>query len=144
MKYIKLITLVLLIVLSMSAVAQDGKASQFKNSLNISESEYVSESWLRHINGMQNRKVAVYRVQVYSGQGQDAKQKASNVKSRCVALLPDIPSFIEWESPYFKVSVGNFKSRSEATKAKEKLNRDFPGAFLVSSRVSPKSLELDE
>lgn len=129
---------------SIGAFAQDDRAVQFKSRLNISESANIKAAWLNHVIEAQNKKVTVYRVQVYSGQGQYAKHKASDVKSKCVVLLPGIPSFIEWQSPYFKVSVGNFKDKSDATKIKEKLSDDFPGAFLVSTSVYPKIILSDE
>ncbi|MFV0346309.1 MAG: hypothetical protein ACK5IQ_08720 [Bacteroidales bacterium] len=145
MKYTKFIGLILFFLFGVcGAFAQGGKASQFKNELNISESESVRAAWLQHIDKAQSEEVTVFRVQVYSGQGQGAKQEASDVKTTCVSMLPNVPSFIEWKSPYFKVSVGNFKDKSEATKTKEYLSSNFPGAFIVSTKVAVKILLSNE
>ena len=47
-------------------------------------------------------------------------------------LHPEIPAQIIFESPYYKLTAGNFRTKNEALKTKHKISRNFPGAYPVS------------
>ena len=47
-------------------------------------------------------------------------------------LYPDIPAQITFDSPYYKLTVGNFKTKNEALKIKHKISKQFPGAHPIS------------
>ena len=46
----------------------------------------------------------------------------------------DIPVYRSYVNPYFKVTVGDFRSRSEAMQLLETIRRDFPAAFIVKEK----------
>jgi hypothetical protein len=47
-------------------------------------------------------------------------------------LYPEIPAQITFNSPYYKLTVGNFRTKNEALKIKKKIARNFPGAHPIS------------
>ena len=47
-------------------------------------------------------------------------------------LYPKTPSQITFNSPYYKLTVGNFRTKNEALKIKEKIKNKFPGAHPIS------------
>ena len=46
-------------------------------------------------------------------------------------IYPEIPAHITFESPYYKLTVGNFRTRNEALRIKHKISKNFPGAHPV-------------
>jgi hypothetical protein len=76
-----------------------------------------------------------YRIQVYSGNNQDAAEKAKETVYRLDSNLePEIIYF----TPNFKVKVGNYYDRVEAYETLVKIRQAFPQALLLPERVSIK------
>jgi hypothetical protein len=76
-----------------------------------------------------------YRIQVYSGNSQDAAEKAKETVYRLDSNLePEIIYF----TPNFKVKVGNYYDRVEAYETLVKIRQAFPQALLIPERVSIK------
>ena len=75
-----------------------------------------------------------YRVQLFQGN----KENAYQMKARFIARYEDIPVYIRFYSPDFKVRIGDFRTRSEAIKWKYTIEKDFPDAFLfiVEDRIN--------
>ena len=56
-------------------------------------------------------------------------------------LYPEIPAQIIFDSPYYKLTVGNFRTRNEAIKIKHQINKVFPGAHPVPIIMDPNLLK---
>jgi len=61
---------------------------------------------------------------------------------------PEYRSYIDFQAPYFKVRIGDFKTREEATELRDRLSNMFTGGvFVVPAiiNVSPdKELQNEE
>lgn len=68
-----------------------------------------------------------YTVQIHNGSLEDAREKRKDYTK----LKKDWPSSIHYETPNYKLWVGNFDSRLEADKALLSLKDDFPSAFVL-------------
>jgi hypothetical protein len=71
-----------------------------------------------------------YRIQIYSGNRSEAEKTQSTFKS----LNLDLSSKLVYETPNYKIWVGNFRDRLEADRALKKIKATFPAAF----RFKPK------
>ena len=56
-------------------------------------------------------------------------------------LYPGIPAQITFDSPYYKLTVGNFRTRNEALKIKHQISNSFPGAHPVPIIIDPILLD---
>ena len=52
-------------------------------------------------------------------------------------LFPEIPVQIIFDSPYYKLTVGNFRTRNEALKVKDLISTKFPGAHHIKCVINP-------
>ena len=52
-------------------------------------------------------------------------------------LYPKIPAQITFDSPYYKLTVGNFRTRNEAIKIKHQISKAFPGAHPIPIIIDP-------
>ncbi|MFD0976680.1 SPOR domain-containing protein [Salinimicrobium gaetbulicola] len=66
-----------------------------------------------------------YRIQLFSGDNNQASKMIKEYR----ALYPQWPSTIVYETPNYKVWVGNFRSSLEADKALLTIKKTFPAAF---------------
>lgn len=48
----------------------------------------------------------------------------------------DLPTYVVYMQPYYRVRVGNFTSRAEAQRALSAVERQFPGSFIVPDTVT--------
>ena len=68
-----------------------------------------------------------FRIQLYNGNESQAKQ----VKAKFGAVNNDVKSYLKFESPEWKVHVGNYKNKLEADKALLAFKDNFSGAIVI-------------
>jgi hypothetical protein len=73
-----------------------------------------------------------YRVQIYFG---GARQKAADVKSDFSSKHPDVPSYLTYLAPNFKVRVGDFHTRLEAQGFLKSIEGQYPTSFIVQDEI---------
>ena len=83
-----------------------------------------------------NQKLDGWRVQIFFEGGNKSYQLALNKKSSFIANHPEIPVYLTFNAPYYKVRVGNFRSRSEAEILLKELKENYPNAFLVKTVIN--------
>ena len=100
----------------------------------IIQDKRVNELVLKHvlINEAKKGKMKGYRVQIHFG---SEKAKALDVKSKFISQNHKEDAYLDYQQPYFKIRVGNFRTQLEAYKLLQEISGDFPGAFIVSDDI---------
>jgi len=71
-----------------------------------------------------------------------AKQKEiMQLKINFINLYPEIPAYLEYDAPYYRVRVGNFRTKLEAIKIKHQISKNFPGAYPVPEIINFSQLK---
>lgn len=76
-----------------------------------------------------------YRIQIYSG---SKKQPARQARLKFSQLYRKTKAHESYEQPYFKVRVGDFKTKIEALKFRNELIKHFPNCFIVKDDIKFK------
>lgn len=72
-------------------------------------------------------KIQGYRTQVFSGNNQRAsKDEAFNKEREIKELFPDVPTYVSYNAPFWKLRVGDFRSHEEAYHMMRQLMAAFP------------------
>ncbi|MFM2207306.1 MAG: hypothetical protein RL213_1281 [Bacteroidota bacterium] len=79
-----------------------------------------------------HQSVPGYRVQIYFGVN---RPKASEVKLDFAGRFPDVPAYLTYQQPNFKVRVGDFRNRYEALQFMKSLEGLYPTVFVVPDEV---------
>ena len=67
------------------------------------------------------------------------REDALAAKTKIYSYFPELKAYLLYQSPYFKLKVGNFKERKEAEVYQKKLNSFFPkGVFIMNDIVELK------
>jgi hypothetical protein len=74
-----------------------------------------------------------YRIQIYFG---GVRPKASEVKLDFSGKHSDVPSYISYTAPNFKVRVGDFRTRLEAVKFMKSIEGQYPTIFIVPDEIA--------
>ncbi len=72
-----------------------------------------------------------FRVQIYSDSGSRSRLRTEKVKAEFDERYPETGSYLIYEEPYFKIRVGNFRTRLDARKFLEKLSHKYEYAYIV-------------
>ena len=91
-----------------------------------------------YINTLAIRNQPGFRVQVIST---NKRNEANEMKTKVMQLFPDYRTYLDYQAPYFKVRVGDFKNRDEATDLRDKLSGSFQGGVFVvpaTINISPE------
>lgn len=94
----------------------------------------------KYINTLALRNVSGYRVQVLSTINRAA---ANETRAKLMRLFPEYDTYLDYQSPYFRVRIGDFLQRDSARALQDELMPYFPnGVFTVRDRINidPKVL----
>lgn len=106
----------------------------------INQSSAVRAALDRQIEANSRKMYSGFRIRIYFDSAQDARDKSLAVLNSFKEKHPDMSGYRTYESPNFKVTVGNFRNRTEADAALETLKREFPSAFVVRERFKYPSV----
>jgi len=74
--------------------------------------------------------VDLYKIQVFQGN----RSGAEEAKSKFESTFDEWPVSMEYETPNYKIWVGNFRSRLEADKALIKIKKNYSNAFIFKPK----------
>lgn len=78
-------------------------------------------------------KIKGFRVQIYNG---NDRRKASQIKLDFMKQFPGIRSYLAYNNPQFRVRVGDFRTRKEATELYNRLTAKFTPCMIVPDIVN--------
>lgn len=77
-----------------------------------------------------------YRIQVINS---NDRNKVFAAKAKIYQLYPDLKPYLMYQPPFYKLKVGNFKTKEEAEEFKKDLLHDFPnGMYVVRDIIEVK------
>ncbi|MBQ5844027.1 MAG: SPOR domain-containing protein [Alistipes sp.] len=81
-----------------------------------------------------------YRIMIFMSNSQNARNDAMAARDTLKMRMPDQPTYITYENPYFKVTAGNCTSQEEALVLLEQIRRSFPKAFIMRENIPLEEL----
>ena len=84
-----------------------------------------------------------YRIQIYSSNNRNARNESSNTQATFISKFPGVVSYQLYAEPgYFKVRVGDFRTKAEAVKLFQRISREFPDSYIVPDIISFPDLNI--
>lgn len=78
-----------------------------------------------------------FRIQIYSSSNRNAKEESSKANAEFLSKFPEsefpeLKSYTQFAQPaYYKIRVGNFRTKTEATRLFLLISKVFPDAYIV-------------
>lgn len=91
-----------------------------------------------------NPLISGFRIQIFYGSGPGSKTEARTIQSEYVKNYPEIPSYLVFQTPNFKIRVGDFRTRLEAEQHLRLIEEEFPNAFIVKDNINLPKIELKQ
>ena len=94
------------------------------------------EDHLKLLENNENKGITGYRVQIFFDSGNYSGDRADRVKKEFEKKYYDIPAYITWKAPNYRVRVGDFRTRLDAEKYLKRINRIYPNAWVIKDKIN--------
>ncbi len=84
------------------------------------------------------RGVPGYRIRIFSESGIGAKEEQQRIRASFLSEFPDIDAYYRYDEPYFKVYIGDCRTRSEALKLYDLIEDKFPNPIIREDYIYTK------
>jgi hypothetical protein len=102
----------------------------------IRQSQMVQESMAAHVEANKSRSLTGYRVRIFFDNSQSARVNSSRALDTFTSSFSGIPAYRSYANPYFKVTVGDYRTKAEAMAILPKIKNLFPSAFIVKEKIN--------
>lgn len=85
--------------------------------------------------------ISGFRIRIYADLGNGAREQSQDTKAKFYELFPEIPIYREYVSPYFRVLVGDYRTKVDALKDFNEIKKHFRSAFIVPDKIKYPELE---
>jgi len=93
----------------------------------------------------QARGMQGFRVQIFTASGNRSKLLTERQEADFNILFPGVRSYITYDEPYFKLRVGDFRTRMEAERFRNQISSRYIVAIVVTDRINfPRLTETTE
>lgn len=106
------------------------------NLVNVNQDAAITDSMNLNIARNSIKQVKGYRVRIYFSNEQSAREESAAAQARFRALYPEHEAYRSFVNPNFKVTAGDFLSKSEALFLKAAIIHQFPSAFVVREDIN--------
>ena len=84
-----------------------------------------------------NSTMSGYRVQIFMEIGNEAIRHAEAMKRSFTEAFPELPVYLSYDQPYYRLRVGDFRNRVEAEKYMRLIKPKFSLAFVTADIINP-------
>ena len=102
----------------------------------VNQTDAVKDAMRRQVADNASRTLSGYRVRIFFDNKQTARSESEETLKRFESMYHDVVAYRTYANPYFKVTVGDFRTRSEAVKLLERIKGAFPSAFVVKENIA--------
>jgi len=116
-----------------SSLAQSDSSVRIIEAPGINRTVQKRIDYARYSNGV----FPGYRIQVNFSQD---RNDANRIRTQFIGKFPNLPTYLPYHQPYFKLYAGDFRTKLEAVRNLKMIKKDFPGAFVVKDKINPPAI----
>jgi hypothetical protein len=115
---------------------------------NVSNAQSVTFAQDSRVNTLVSRSIEFnkiasvegFRINIFFQSGNHSRNSAVSAQNNFSLRFPNMKSYVSFEEPYFRVNVGNFRTRLEAAAVLENLKAAYPQAHVVRDVLNIRDL----
>jgi len=113
------------------------KDNSYPGSVRIIQDDNIKSLVYKHIEHERGRNgIPGYRISVFFATGQGAGEDAFRIRSELNSMYSDIKVHIIHDDVYYRVYLGDFRTRSEAIKYLREVEKRYSGAYIVETTIN--------
>ena len=102
----------------------------------VNQSRAMRTAFDSYVSSNASKKLTGYRIRVYYDNGQNARNRSEAIARSISNAYPGLGVYRTFESPNFKVCVGDFRTKDEALKVFHALKATYPTALLLKDTIN--------
>ena len=102
----------------------------------VNQSPAMRSALERYISANASKRYTGYRIRVYFDNDQSARARSEAIARSISNAYPGMGVYRTFESPNYKVSVGDFRTKDEALKVYHALKANYPTALLTKETIN--------
>ena len=102
----------------------------------VNQSQAMRNAFDNYVSNNASKKMTGYRIRVFYDNGQNARNRSEAISRSISASYPGMGVYRTFESPNFKVCVGDFRTKDEALKLYHALKSSYPTAIILKETIN--------
>ena len=119
-----------------STLAGRSIMSVLGSGVKVNQSQAMRNAFDNYVSNNASKKMSGYRIRVYYENGQNARGRSEAISRSISAAYPGMGVYRTFESPNFKVCVGDFRTKDEALKVFHSLKATYPTAIILKETIN--------
>jgi len=82
-----------------------------------------------------------YRIHLFFESGNNSKARTMSVRDEFLKRYPEVGAYVIYGSPYYRLRVGDFRSKVEAERFLQQIIRRYPAAYVIKTKIKFPQLD---
>lgn len=101
----------------------------------LNQPQEMDQAYARYIQANGERKMNGYRIRLFFSNKQSARTESEELEKEFQLQFPQIPTYRSYTNPFFKVVVGDYRTKSDAIRELNKILPFYPKAIVVKESI---------
>lgn len=108
---------------------------QASGSVELNQPQEMEQAYQLYIKANGEKKRNGYRIRLFFSNKQSARIESEELEKEFQQQFPHIPTYRSYTNPFFKVAVGDYRTKSDAIRALNKILPFYPQAIVVKESI---------
>ncbi len=109
--------------------------------VSVGQTPTMERALRSHIISNADKKISGFRVRIYYDNKQTSRVESAEIVDAFHSRYRGIRAYRSYDNPYFKVTVGDCRTQSEALEILEKIKGTYPKSFIVKEFINYPSVQ---
>lgn len=105
------------------------------STVSVHQSQHILDAFKSHVATNSSRTSTGYRVRIFNDNKQTSRNDSETALARFKGMFPGVAAYRTYSNPFFRVTVGDFRTKSEAMQLLQQVKGAFPTAFIVRETI---------
>lgn len=102
----------------------------------LHQDSYLKTAFESYVKSNAERSKTGYRIMVFTSNAQIARGESESVVSQLNSMYPGLGVYRTYANPFFKVTVGDFRLKSDALKLYNEILERYPRAKIIKDKIN--------
>ncbi|MBQ2171714.1 MAG: SPOR domain-containing protein [Bacteroidales bacterium] len=101
----------------------------------VVQSDEVRQAMTQYVGKNATKPISGYRIRVFYDNTPQARTRSEAIENALMEQYPEHKVYRSFESPNYKVLIGNFRSKDEALRIFNALKKTYPTAYIIKDNI---------
>ena len=104
--------------------------------ITLDQTTPVRQALQNYVMDNAEKPISGYRIRVFYDNGPQARDRSEAIEQLLKKQFPEVLVYRSFESPNYKVSIGDFRTKDEALRIYNALKGTYPTAFIIKESIN--------